>query len=280
MTLDAAELSAGLYEALLGAGVAETVTLTARVGDVPVYAPAEMSDEEYTWQVNVVSADEHVVPELNDDFANEARGLKSLLALRGELREELAKEKQKDADSTVRAALTQQLLMANRFDLPYRTIMAMYQERMKPYEEQMEQYRASLGDEMINNVLAQQRQEQMGAASNETALYFLMDALARDLAVEIGDEDLEEKVKSLAEQQGVQPAFVRGKLGEDGLANLRFDLRAERVFEAVKAAGQVRPFEDFVVIMERRRKARSMQRRRRIYSVRRSARSLRTSRAS
>ena len=280
VTLDAEALSESLYGALVGAAPAEPVSVTARAGDMPVYSPAEMDDDEYTWQVSVASAEEHIVPELNDDFASEARGLKSLLALRGELREEVLKEKQKEADQTVRASLTQQLLMANKFDLPYRTIMAMYQERMKPYEEQMEQYRASLGDEMINNVLAQQRQEQMGSASNETALYFLMDAVAKDLKIEIGEADVDEKVKAIADEEGVQPTFVRAKLGEDGLANMKFELRADRVFEAVKAAGQVRPFEDFVAIMERRSKRRNMRPRHRPHVVRSVARSFRTRRAS
>jgi trigger factor len=280
VVLDAVELSEPLFEELAGKGFAKPRKVKARAGDMPVYSPAEMDDDEYTWEVSVVGAEEHLMPELDDDFANEARGLKSLLALRGSLREEIQQEKQKEADSTERASLTQQLLMANRFDLPYRTIMAMFQERMKPYEEQMEQYRASLGDEMINNVLAQQRQEQMGSASNETALYFLMDAVAAKLEIEIGDADIDEKVSALADEQGVQPTFIRGKLGEEGLANLQFELRSERVFEAVKAAGQLRPFEDFVAIMERRNKRRAMQRRRRPYSVRRSARSFRTRRAS
>ncbi len=280
VTLDKNEISEFFFDALVGQKSDGELRLEARVGDLPLYNPADMEDETHPFVVTLTKVEEQLVPELDDDFANEARGLKSLLALRGELREELQKEKEHERDSTIRAALTQQLLLANPIDLPYRTILEMYKERMKPYEESMERYRESLGDELVNNLLAQQRHEQMGSATNETALYFLMEAVASKEGLEPTDEEVEAHLADEAKEQGVETAFLKAKMGEEKLGNLKFQLRADKVFETIRRLGIERPYEEFVAIIERRRRKKSMHRRHRAIVKQQVARKFRTRRAS
>jgi trigger factor len=280
ITLTKGDTAEPLYDALVGSAFDQPFVFAATAGDMPVYGPADQDDVTYTWTVTVSKVEEEIVPELDDDFANEARGLKSLLALRGELREEIGKEKEKDAESTVRAALTQQLLTNNKIDLPFRAIMDMFSERMKAYEEQVAPYRATLGDEMVNNLLAQQRNEQIGSATNETALYFLMEAVAKDMALEIGDDDVTARITEMATAQGVQESYLRAQLGQEKLENLKFEIRADRIYAAIRQRGRELPLEEFVAIMERKRKGRALRNTLKRHNVRRHARAFRSRRAS
>lgn len=254
-------LPLSLRTALLEHEVGDTFELDESVAEMPVYGGPEYNDESYRWEVRVESAAQKIVPELNDDFAMQARGLKSLLALRGDLREQLTQEKRKEAARTVRLALTQQLLHRNRIMLPMRTIMDMFQERMKPVEENIKQYRESLGDDFVNNMLASQRREQLGGATSETAIYFIAQSIADLEKIDSTDEDVEARLAEQAEAQGVSVAYLKGKLGEDKLDGVKFDIRMDQVFEIVERRGVPQPLELYTHLMDAMRKRQLMRRR-------------------
>jgi trigger factor len=256
-----------LREVLLGQSPDAEVKLKAAVSELPVYTEREL-EEPLDWSIKVTKAEIKVVPELDDTFAESVRGLKSLLALRGEVREEIGKEKAEEARNAVRGALTHQLFDANKFDLPVRTIVEMFEERMKPYEESLEQYRETLGEDFVMNMLKQQRAEQFGSATNETKLFFLLESIAEREGLEPGDEDVDARVAEMAAEDGVEVSFLKAKLGEEKLENLKFEIRADRVFDKVAAAGSIIPLQEYERIMKLRQIRRRLYRRRKLYTLR------------
>ena len=273
--LSSKDLADSLYHALIGQAVGATVSFEAKAADLPLYSAFDLKDETFQWEVTIKEAKEKIVPEADDDFAMQSRGLKSILALRGQLREELTKAMQEEADKARHMAVSQQLLDKNRFPLPMRTIDGMLDEKVKAYEEMVGGYREQFGDDVVRNMIAHHRQEQLSSTASETALYFLLEAIAADAGIEISDEDVEAKIAVMAEEEGVQPSFMKAKLGEDKLENLKFDMRRERVYDLAISLGVRKPYEVFLRELRVERSKSLMRRRHRPRIRRQLARNLR-----
>jgi len=215
------------------------------------------------------------VPPIDDAFAVQNRGLKSLLALRGAIREEIGAGKKEQAEKTKRAAVTHQLLLRNRFPLPTRTMTNLVKDRMKSYEESVGRYREQLGDDVVNNMLEQQRREQAQRTAQETSLFFIFRAIADAEELDVTDEEIEEKIDAMATEDGVQPAYVKAKLGDEGLEDLKFELRREKIIELVLERGVAKDYDEYLRLLTVDRKRRLLRYKGRRLVVRKVSRNLR-----
>ena len=232
-------------EALIGKALDASGTLEAKPSAFHLGAGPEHADTVFTWSYEVTKVMEKKVPEINDEFAMETKGLKSLLALRGELREEAQKEKVSLTQRKARYLLTQQLMEANRFDLPANFIRAIFEDKMKKYRETMEQY-GGLDEQMLQQIIASRQDEELDSSARQTAEFLIVNAIAEAENIEISDEQVEQKLAEMAEEQGVQVEFLKGKMSEDEQANLKNGLKVDAVYRIVESHGVQRDLEDYV----------------------------------
>ena len=251
------QLSRKLYDALLGQPFDFKTSLEATPLELNVPG-GEFADRTLDWDIEVTKVMELRVPAIDDAFAMETKGLKSLLALRGELREELTKEKRQLAEKKARYLLTQQLLETNRFDLPSRFIRDVYEDRIKAFKENLGQYGGSVDDSLIEKLVESRRAEELDAITRDTAEYLLIQAVADAEGIEAGDEELEKKLEEMAAEQGVQVSFLKGKMSEDELKSVRHGLRTEQTYKMIETHSVRRDFDEFMKLRVEKRKLLNM----------------------
>lgn len=234
-----------LRQALLGKGLTDSGSVQACPSDLHLRAGDEHDDTALTWDYEVVKVMEKKVPALDDDFAAESRGLKSLLALRGELREEAKKEKASLTQRKSRHLLTAQLLEANRFDLPVKLIRAIYEDRIGRYREAMAQY-GSIDEDLLKEIIASRRDEELDAAARETAEFLIIDAIALQEGIEVSEEQVEERLAELAVEREVQVEFLKARMSEEEKTDLKSKLRIDAVYRLIEANGVQCDLDEFV----------------------------------
>ena len=68
----------------------------------------------------------------------------------------------------------------------------------------------------------------------------LLDAVAEARELEVSDEDVEERLRSLAQERGLAPERLRKSLSQRGLLDsLRADLRREKALEFLLSEAKI-----------------------------------------
>jgi trigger factor len=262
VVLSKGRIADGLLAALVGQPPAASIQIREKAAAMPLYCPQAHETLELEWKVTVTKAEVEQLPPLDDQFAAETKGLKSLLALRGQLREEIGQRKKSEAERARELAIKWQLRKRNRFGLPTQTVSTILEDRMKAYEDSLEKYRKYYGEDTVKSLVEHHRLEALAAAQAETAAYLLFEAIAEKEGIAVTPEDVEQRIQDLAKADGVSPAYVKSKLKEKGDdREMDFLIRHERVIQRLLELGVQKPYDEFMRAMRAERKRGALRKR-------------------
>jgi trigger factor len=210
----------------------EAVLLGARVGhegETEVDYPANFTDKnlagkrvQYRLRVKKILVKE--LPELDDEFAKDVGPYETLEGLKERLREEIGKEKKARNRRALEEALLEEILNRNALDAPRSLVEARHSQMMKEakihfltkglqMEEDSEDYQkleANLGE----------------LAERDVKKHLLVEAIAKKESIQVSDEEMEEKIREIADQheQSVEKVKADIQKQEQGLENFRANL--------------------------------------------------------
>lgn len=219
------------FELVLGQGRAladvEALVTTLSPGETAegdVTYPDDFADESKrgTSRKIRVSLDElkrQQLPELTDDFAREVGDFDTLSALKDAIREDLGADAAREADSRVRSELIQRVIEANNVPAPKGLVdraLLMLAHAYGITEDQWEHFTTE-----FRTVAERQVQRDL-----------VIDRLASDRSLHATKEEVEERIKTMAERRNQPPAELRALLErEKRLRDLERGITEERVFE-------------------------------------------------
>jgi len=227
-------LIAGLDDALVGLSVDESREFTATL------AAGEHAGQDAKVTVTVRSVKQRELPEPDDEFAQLASEFDTIEELRSNLREQVQQAKRARQAEQIRDAVMDALLEQVDVPLPKAVVQSQY-------ESAVHNALSSLGhdDARLAEALAQQgkSREEFEAEAHEAAekdvkRQLLLDALADDLQIEVGQDDLTARLVATSRQYGIEPQQLLAYLQEnDQLPSMFADVRRGlAVAAAVEAA--------------------------------------------
>ena len=227
-------LIAGLDDALVGLAVDESREFTAKL------AAGEHAGREAQVTVTVRSIKERELPEPDDEFAQLASEFDTIDALRSNLRDQVRQVKRAQQAEQIRNATIDALLEQVDVPLPEAIVQAQFDSAMHSALHGLNHDEAKL-----NELLAEQGKsreefetEARAAAKTEVKRQLLLDALADDLQVQVGQDDLTERLVATSRQYGIEPQQLFAYLSENNqLPTMFADVRRGlAIAEAVEAA--------------------------------------------
>ena len=174
----------------------------------PTEHPApELAGKDVHFHVEVRSISVKEVPPLDDDFAKDHGECSTLEELRQRLRRQLEADTAQRADEAVRRNVVVEL--AKRHDVP--VPQAMVQRRTEALVEEVlhdwQRQRGRLKDD--SQARAHLRQELEPRAHEQVKAVLLLEAVARQEAISVSDEEVEAHVSALAQATGAAAERVR-----------------------------------------------------------------------
>ena len=174
----------------------------------PTEHPApELAGKDVHFHVEVRSISVKEVPPLDDDFAKDHGECSTLEELRQRLRRQLEADAAQRADEAVRRNVVVEL--AKRHDVP--VPQAMVQRRTEALVEEVlhdwQRQRGRLKDD--SQARAHLRQELEPRAHEQVKAVLLLEAVARQEAISVSDEEVEAHVSALAQATGAAAERVR-----------------------------------------------------------------------
>jgi trigger factor len=202
-------------------------------------AAAELAGKTMHFRVNVRSISIKDVPALDDEFAKDHGECPTLDELRQRVRRQLEEEVARRADEAVRRAVVAEL--AKRHDVPVPN--AMVQRRTEALVEEVlhdwQRQRGRLKDD--SQARAHLRKELEPPAHEQVKIALLLEAIARQEAIAVSDEEVEARVSAMVRAAGAAAERVRALYQQpDARRQLRGQMLQSRTIDLLISRARIR----------------------------------------
>jgi trigger factor len=198
--------------------------------------PDDFSDERLrgktlSYRVKINAIKQKTIPDLNDDFAKELGEYSSLEEVRTRIREGMEHERRHTAEREAKDKLLAELIRRNEFEVPEALVEHQIDIRLERGLRALAAQGLS-SEHMKKMDLPRLRAGQRDQALQEVRASLLLEKIADEEKIEVGDEEINREIEALATQTNQTADAIRARLTRDGaLDRIRNRIRNEKALE-------------------------------------------------
>lgn len=229
-------LIAGLDDAVVGLSADESRVFTAKL------AAGEHAGQEAQVTVTVRSVKERELPEPDDEFAQLASEFDSIDELRASLSDQVRQAKRAQQAEQIRNATIDALLEQVDVPLPESYVQAQFDSVLHSALSGLNHDEARFNELLVEQGSSRAAfdAEARTASEKDVKRQLLLDDLADELQVQVGQDDLTERLVTTSRQYGIEPQQLFGYLQErNQLPTMFADVRRELAIRAAVEAATV-----------------------------------------
>jgi trigger factor len=225
----------GFGDQLIGATAGEHRTVNV---DFPAeFVSPQLAGKKGVYAVDVLTVKEKTIPELSEEFAK-SYGAESLEKLQEGVRHDLGNELAFKQRRSVRNQLVRWLLERAQFELPESVVMG--ETKNVIYDIVRENQQRGVPKEAID----QQRDEIYNVASNSAKdrvrAAFILGKIAEQEQIKVNDQEMAQRIVTLAEQNHVKPDKLIKQLRErNGLAEIHEQILSSKVLDFLQLNAKI-----------------------------------------
>ncbi len=190
-----------------------------------------LAGKTFSYAVKVQSIKQKSLPELNDEFAKTLGAFETADDVRKAIREQMESERTNQAEREAKEKLVRELIQRNDFEVPDSLIEQQIDIRL---ERGLRALAAQglTAEQMKKMDLHRLRSGQREQAIHDVKAALLLERVAEEEKVHVGDEELDRELESLAKQSKQTSEAVRARLTRDGgLDRIRTRIRNEKTLD-------------------------------------------------
>ncbi len=224
LSLGMSSLIPGFEEQLVGMNQGETREI--KVTFPADYTNKELAGKDANFTVVLKEIKKKVLPELNDEFAKDIGGNKSVDELKEGIKKDLEARKRDDLASAQREEILSKLVEAHSFDVP----PGMAERELQSMARQQATRMARRGMDMKTFDIAKFREQNQALAEKRVKGLLLLDVVAEKESVDVSDQEVDSALAAMAKSSGQTVDAVRKYYEslDGGLENLRSTLVHEK----------------------------------------------------
>jgi len=198
--------------------------------------PEDFSDERlrgktFSYKVKVNGVKQKSLPELNDDFAKELGEFTTLAEVRNRIREGMEQERRQTAEREAKDKLLAELIRRNEFEVPEALVDHQIDIRLERGLRALAAQGMS-SEHMKKMDLPRLRAGQHDQAVQEVKASLLLEKIADEEKIEVGDDEINREIEALATQTNQTADAIRARLTRDGaLDRIRNRIRNEKALD-------------------------------------------------
>jgi trigger factor len=190
-----------------------------------------LAGKTFSYAVKVQAIKQKSLPELNDEFAKQLGEFQTVDDVRKAIREQIEFERKHQAEREAKDKLVGELIQRNDFEVPDSLIEQQIDIRLEQGLRALAA-RGLTAEQMKKMDLSRLRAGQREQAIHDVKAALLLERVAEEENVQVGDEELDRELESLARQSKQTSEAVRARLTRDGgLDRIRTRLRNEKILE-------------------------------------------------
>lgn len=201
------------------------------------YGNPDLAGRRAVFDVHVAEVKKRQLPDLDDEFAKDLGDFETLEALRERIRQDLLEMRENAARAELQRSLMDVLVERTSFEVPPGLAEQQLERQLRQAAGRLS---GSAPEDQLRAQLERWREEWRPAAEREVREGLLLEAVARERAIEVSDEEVEAHIEKLATSQGLTAEKLRQALDADALvAMARGQLLDEKALEFLAATAKV-----------------------------------------
>jgi trigger factor len=198
--------------------------------------PEDFSDERlrgktFSYKVKINAIKQKSLPELNDDFAKELGEFSTLAEVKQKMREGMEHERRHAAERDAKDKLLSDLIGRNQFEVPDALVEHQIDIRLERGLRALAAQGMS-SEHMKKMDLPRLRAGQREQAVQEVKATLLLEKIAEEEKIEVGDDEINHEIETLATQTKQTAEAIRARLTRDGaLDRIRNRIRNEKALD-------------------------------------------------
>jgi len=190
-----------------------------------------LAGKQFSYSVKVQSIKQKSLPELNDEFAKTLGEFQTVDDVRKAIREQMESERKHEAEHAAKEKLVGELIQRNDFEVPESLIEQQIDIRL---ERGLRALAAQglTAEQMKKMDLPRLRAGQREQAIHDVKAALLLERVAEEENIQVGDEEFNHELEALAKQSKQTSEAIRARLTRDGgLDRIRTRIRNEKTLE-------------------------------------------------
>ena len=196
----------GLKDGLIGMSTGDTKEITVSFPEGSPMAE-HVGHSEVVLDVTLHAIKQRVLPDVDDDFAEQVAEVETVVALREKIGGELEKVRERDYETQRRQKLEESLLELVEFDLPSNFVTSRVEEEVRRQLQQFQQ--AGIDPEQLGLSISTMKAEISDSVERRIRLEFVLRAISEREKITAGEADLNEAVEKIAASAGQNAAELR-----------------------------------------------------------------------
>jgi len=190
-----------------------------------------LAGKAFSYAVKVQSIKQKSLPELNDEFAKQLGEFQTMDDVRKTIREQMESERKHEAEHAAKDKLVGELIQRNDFEVPDSLIEQQIDIRLE------RGLRALAAQGLTAEQMKKMDLQRLRAGQREQAIHdvraaLLLERVAEEENIQVGDEEFDRELEALAKQSKQTSEAVRARLTRDGgLDRIRTRIRNEKTLE-------------------------------------------------
>jgi trigger factor len=201
------------------------------------YGNAELAGRRAVFATRVSAIKRREVPALDDEFAKDLGDFADLAQLRARIRSDLAEGHERAARAVLQRTLLDSLIERTSFAVPSGMVERRLANELRAAHDRLA---GQVDHDALHQQLDRWREEWRPRAERQVRESLLLEAVARAQGLSASPEDVEARVREMAQRDGVSVARLREALGGEALERALADqLTDEKALEFLAARAKV-----------------------------------------
>ena len=227
-------------EQLIGKKIGEEVEVN--VTFPAEYHAAELAGKPALFKVAIKGIKCRELPELNDEFAQEASEFDTLDEYKADIKAKIQTRKEKEADAAKREAVITKIIENSEMDIPEAMVEQQKMQMLEDFEMRLRSQGLSIEQYMqFTGMTANKFMESMAPQALKDIQYRLvLEAIAAAEKIEVEDSELDAEYQSIADMYNMPLDKVMSVIGEEEIAGLKKDVAVRKAADLIVEAAVVK----------------------------------------
>jgi trigger factor len=196
------------------------------------YAQKSLAGKTYTYRVEIQDIKKKVLPALDDDLAKTVSELQTLEELRQKVRKDLEENRAQRAESASKQKLLEELVKLHEFPVPEAMVEAQLDRKLETTLTRL--MAQGIDPRTIDVDWRKIREESRPDAEKDVRGALILEKIANAEKIEVADEEVDDLIRSMAEERRETPAALKTRLTrEGGLDRIKSSRRNQKALELV-----------------------------------------------
>ena len=227
-------------EQLIGKNIGDEVEVN--VTFPAEYHAAELAGKPALFKVAIKGIKCRELPELNDEFAQEASEFDTLDEYKADVKAKLQARKEKEAESAKREAVITKIIENAEMEIPEAMVENQKMQMLEDFEMRLRSQGLSIEQYMqFTGMTANKFMESMAPQALKDIQYRLvLEAIAKEEKIEVEDSELDAEYQAIADTYNMPLDKVMSVIGEEEIIGLKKDVAVRKAADLILAEAVVK----------------------------------------